>query len=65
MRLVRQPDWDARRASAVGIIRGCNGEGHYEVEMAAGGGGRRVLGLWWLEAAEGGAVDALPLVNAV
>ncbi|CAL1144617.1 unnamed protein product, partial [Cladocopium goreaui] len=65
LRLVNQQGWDQERWGNEGVVlspqESLKDEGHYAI--AVGGGPVRVLGLWWLEAAQRGAVQALPVVN--
>mmetsp|Transcript_8022 Transcript_8022/g.17900 ORF Transcript_8022/g.17900 Transcript_8022/m.17900 type:complete len:563 (+) Transcript_8022:95-1783(+) len=65
IRLVNPQQWDEDRWGSVGVVLplqdSLREEGHYAVKI--GDGPVRVLGLWWLEAAQRGGVPALPLVN--
>mmetsp|Transcript_70939 Transcript_70939/g.132685 ORF Transcript_70939/g.132685 Transcript_70939/m.132685 type:complete len:566 (-) Transcript_70939:169-1866(-) len=68
VRLVNQQGWDKERWGEVGEVLppqdSLREEGHYAIKI--GGTEKspvRVLGLWWLEAAQRGGVPALPVVN--
>lgn len=65
VRLVKQQPWDQERWGNEGVVLpeqdSLKEEKHYAI--AVGSGPVRVLGLWWLEAAQRGAIPALPVVN--
>jgi NAD-dependent SIR2 family protein deacetylase len=62
VRIVDQPKWDEQRVGSVGQVVGITPDGHYRIAIGRSG-QVRVLGLWWLSAAENGDVDRLPVVN--
>jgi len=65
VRLVNQQSWDQERWGNEGVVTSphpsLKEEGHYAI--AVGEGSIRVLGRWWIAAAQRGEVEALPVVN--
>eukprot|EP00434_Breviolum_minutum_P024779 symbB.v1.2.021885.t1/scaffold1919.1/size107341/5 len=62
VRLVNQQSWDQERWGNEGVVTSpFLGTSHYAI--AVGEGSIRVLGRWWIAAAQRGEVEALPVVN--
>lgn len=69
LRVVNQPDWDQEtHGNVCEVVEAPDEiarEGHVSVRFGRAGSSnsvRRVLGSWWLEAAQAGAVEVLPVV---